>query len=58
MDAMGFPSRISIAIGQWQTKKTDLPIDTEGELVREKFSGPRELQQFIINEKSLFPLVV
>ena len=53
MDAMGFSLENFNAIGQWRTKENGLPIDTEGELgTGEKFSGPRELQQFIINEKS------
>ncbi|MEC7394645.1 MAG: DUF1588 domain-containing protein, partial [Verrucomicrobiota bacterium] len=53
MDAMGFSLENFNAIGQWRTKENGLPIDTEGELgTGEKFSGPRELQAFIINEKS------
>lgn len=53
MDAMGFSLENFNAIGQWRTEENGMPIDSSGQLATgESFSGPRELQKFIIEKKS------
>ncbi|MEK7795455.1 MAG: DUF1592 domain-containing protein [Candidatus Hydrogenedentota bacterium] len=55
MDPIGFGLENFDPIGRWRTEQTGQPIDAQGVLPSgEKFNGPRELKQILLNRKDDF----
>ncbi|HWD37988.1 MAG TPA: DUF1592 domain-containing protein [Fimbriimonas sp.] len=55
MDPLGFGLENFDAVGQWRTTDHDAPIDCSGVLPNgQKFDGPAELKQILLQRKDLF----
>jgi hypothetical protein len=55
MDPLGFGLENFDAIGRWRTEIADQPVDASGEMTTgEKFSGPVELKQILLDRKNEF----